>query len=118
MELKLLLFPVFELEDSPALKEELLLFELLLDVDISVLRIDEFRLDEDPNLDFARTEFEKELLDGLGGSIKALADTCLCYKLQHEREKRNANMFKQLKINYFLETTTILFDSEPDSFRR
>lgn len=80
LELKLLLFPVFGFEDPPALKEEpLLLLDVLLDVDISALCMDEFRLDEDPNLDFECTEFEKELVDGLGGGIKALAETCLCY---------------------------------------
>ena len=116
MELKLLLFPVFEFEDPPALKEEpLLLFDVLLDVDNSALCMNECRLDEDPNLDFACAEFEKELADGLGGGIKALAETCLCYKLWASKSEMKGENVKKL-INYFLKNATIQFDTKPDSF--
>ena len=54
----------------------LLLFDVLLDVVISAGFFEEFLLDEGPNLDCARTELERELLDGRGGGIKALAEIC------------------------------------------
>lgn len=54
----------------------LLLFDVFLDVDISALRMEEFLLDEAPNLDFVRAELENELADGRGGGIRARAEIC------------------------------------------
>ena len=59
------------LEGPLDLKSELLLlFEVLLDVEISGLSLDEFWPEVDPNLD-------SFLFEGRGGGIKALAEICL-----------------------------------------
>jgi hypothetical protein len=78
LELRLLLWPVFECEEPLDLKEEqVLLFDVLLDVDISALCVDLFLLDEGPNLDWERLELEAVMVAGRGGGIKTLAETCL-----------------------------------------
>lgn len=58
-------------------EEPLMLFDVWLDVDISALSFEEFLLDEGPNFDLARIDDERDLADGRGGGIKALAEICL-----------------------------------------
>lgn len=78
MELKLLLLVFLEFEDALALNEEpLMLLDVLLDDDIGALCFEEFLLDEGPNFDLVRADDERNLADGRGGGIKALADICL-----------------------------------------
>lgn len=76
LELGLLLLPVFEPKDPLFLKEDsLMLFDVLLDEEISGLREYGFLLDEPRGFDLAGTEFG--LLDGRGGGIRARAEICL-----------------------------------------
>lgn len=80
MELKLLPWPVPDLEGPLTLKSELLLlFDVLLDVEISDLCMDECWPEDDPNLD-------NFIFEGRGGGIKALAEICLY--------KKGADIFK------------------------
>lgn len=86
MELKLLLCPVRESEDPLFLKEDsLMLLDVLPDVDISALHDGCFLLDEPPNLDLPRSEFENDLVDGRGGGIRARAEICL-YKNSQKKK--------------------------------
>lgn len=84
MELRLLC-PVRESENPLFLKEDsLVLFDVLPDVDISAIRKGCLLLDEPPNLDFPRTGFENDLLDGRGGGIRARAEICLYNNLEEK----------------------------------
>lgn len=113
-ELKLLLWPVLGLEELPALKEGplLLLDVLLLDIDISASCVDDFLLDEYPNLDWACIVLEEVLVDDRGGGIRALAEFCL-----YTEKRGEGNRFKQLN-NSMLSSWSEINRSghEPDSF--
>lgn len=80
LELKLLPWPVPDFEDPLGLKSELLLlFEVLLEVEISCLCINKFWPEDDPNLVLAETGLGN-LFEARGGGIKALAEICFYKK--------------------------------------
>lgn len=80
--------------------ELLLLFDVLLDVEISDLCLDEFWPEEDPNLD-------NFMFEGRGGGIKALAEICL-YKKKGEDYIFNNREYWELKQTQIITLTADL----------
>lgn len=61
-----------------------MLLDVLLDVDISALRMYAFLLEDPPTLVLSLSEVGTDLKDGPGGGIRARAEICFCIDTSRE----------------------------------